>query len=96
MVVANKKKANLGIGISLLLGFLMIGYLVMTASKTGTPPQPNPLISILGYVSTGSMVWGLYNYAKGKGYSGFLAILGFLSLIGWIILVLLPDKRKNG
>ncbi len=67
MVVANKKKANLGIGISLLLGFLMIGYLVMTATKTGSPPQGNPLISLVGYASTGFMIWGLYNYAKGKG-----------------------------
>jgi hypothetical protein len=31
----------------------------------------------------------------GKGYSQFLGILGFLSCIGLVILVVLPDKHKS-
>ena len=58
--------------------------------------QSNPLLSIGGYVSFGFLIWGLYNYAKAKGYSGWLCLLGFLYILGLIILVVLPDKRKNG
>lgn len=35
-----------------------------------------------------------YNYAKAKGYSGWFSLLGLFHLIGFIILLLLPDRTK--
>ncbi len=35
-----------------------------------------------------------YYYAKAKGYSGWLALLGFLNLIGFIIILLLPNRNR--
>ena len=41
-----------------------------------------------------AFVW-YYNFAKAKGYSGCLSLLGFLHLVGFIIILLLPDKTKQ-
>lgn len=40
-------------------------------------------------------IWGLWNYAKGKGYRGTWGLLGLLSVIGLIILAFFPDKKKG-
>lgn len=58
----------------------------------------NISLAILGMVSfLGFIVFalGCYYYAKGKGRSGLWGIIGFLSLIGFIILLILPDKSAN-
>lgn len=41
------------------------------------------------------LIIGLCYYAKGKGYSAALGLLGLLSCIGLLILALLPDKTKD-
>jgi len=38
---------------------------------------------------------GLCYYAKAKGYSGRVGLLGLLSSLGLLILAALPDKTKN-
>lgn len=40
-------------------------------------------------------VWGCWDLAKGKGYSGAVGLLGLLSLVGLIILLALPDKMSS-
>ena len=45
-------------------------------------------------LGTVAFIWGLANYAQGKGYSGWLGCLGLLSILGLIILVVMPDKHK--
>jgi hypothetical protein len=40
-------------------------------------------------------IWGLFNYAKGKGYSGLWGLLGLLSVFGLAILAFFPDKKKG-
>jgi hypothetical protein len=40
------------------------------------------------------LIVGLGYYAKAKGYSGALGLLGLLSCIGILILAILPDKNK--
>lgn len=40
-------------------------------------------------------IWGCVSYAQGKGQSPALGLLGFFSICGLIILILLPDKHKN-
>jgi hypothetical protein len=37
-------------------------------------------------------IWGCTCYAKGKGYGRTVGLLGFLNLIGLLILLSLPDK----
>lgn len=88
MVAEYKKKVNLYIGGSLIAG-LAWGVLSYSANIDGSLTLVvNLLISIV-YFS------GLYYYAKAKGYSGWLLLLGFLHLLGLIILVVLPDKMKQ-
>jgi len=40
-------------------------------------------------------IWGLWNYARGKGYKGTWGLLGLLSVFGLIILAFFPDKKKD-
>ena len=40
-------------------------------------------------------LWGCTQYAKGKGYSPWLGLLGLLTIIGLIALALFPDKHKK-
>jgi hypothetical protein len=40
------------------------------------------------------LILGLCFYARGKGYTMALGLLGLLSIVGLIILAVLPDKRK--
>jgi hypothetical protein len=39
--------------------------------------------------------WGCSNYSVGKGYSKWLGFLGLLSCIGLLVLMILPDRRKE-
>gem|GEM_PF-2104358 len=43
-----------------------------------------------------SFILACVHYAKGKGYSGWLGALGLASIPGLIVLVVLPDKTKDG
>src|SRR5215470_14935933 len=40
-------------------------------------------------------IWGCLDYARWKGYSGWFGFLGFLLVPGLIILVCLPNRRKE-
>jgi hypothetical protein len=40
-------------------------------------------------------IWGLWNYARGKGYRGAWGLLGLLSVFGLIILAFFPDRKKG-
>ena len=51
---------------------------------------------IIFYVCGLAFSYALWCYAKAKGYWGILGIgLAFLGIIGLIILLALPDKRKD-
>ncbi len=54
-------------------------------------------IALLGYTmlvaGTVVFIWGCWSFAKAKGYPGAVGLLGFFSLIGLIILFVLPDRR---
>jgi hypothetical protein len=51
---------------------------------------------IVAVVGLAVFIYGTVNYAMGKGYNGALGLLGLLSCVGLVVLVLLPDKHKNG
>jgi hypothetical protein len=47
---------------------------------------------LVSYVT--AFVW-YFNFAKAKGYSGWWALLGFLHLLGFIIILCMPDKATS-
>jgi hypothetical protein len=52
------------------------------------------LFQIAGLVSyIAAFVW-YFNFAKAKGRSGWWVLLGFLHLLGFIIILILPDKTQ--
>lgn len=79
-------------------GYSMIGIgLLLEIAASIALSLTNLSLLILGTVSfIGFVVFalGCYYYAKSKGRSGLWAILGIFSLIGFIILLVLPDKSE--
>lgn len=98
MISSYKKKANYGIWISLATFIIQIvfGFMALGQITQGNESFiNNPVISIIGLVGYISLFVGIYYYAKAKGYSGWFALLGFLYLIGLIIMFLLKDKTDT-
>ena len=82
MLAEYQKKSNYGIAIGLLL-------------QIASVPLGGTIIATLVLCAgAGFFIYGCCCYAIGKGYSGGFGLLGVLSLLGLIILVLLPDKQK--
>ena len=78
-----KKKYN---NISLALGLpgLLLQYIgAMSSSESAA------LLAVIGSIM---FIVGLAYYAMGKGRSPIWAVMGFLSIIGLIILALLPEN----
>jgi hypothetical protein len=77
-----KKKYN---NISLALG--LPGLLLQSIGTIGNSESAAPL-ALIGSIM---FIIGLAYYAMAKGRSPLWAVMGFLSIIGLIILALLPD-----
>ena len=99
MLFGYKKRVNLGVGIGFLL---QIFGRYMTLEKSGRTGigifniEVEVLFgSIILLIGTALFLYGLCMYAKGKGYNASWGLLGFLTIIGWIILACLPDKHKS-
>jgi hypothetical protein len=94
MLAEQQKRSNIGVGFGLLLE---VGgrFLMATGAKSHdlAVGLGGIVITIAGVVL---FIWGCFEYAKGKGQSPWLGLLGFLSCIGLIILICLPDNYKNG
>jgi len=90
MIEGYRARTNIGVGLGMLAqlsGFFVsyyvhIGILLWLAA-----------ISIYGGFLL--LIWGLWNYAKGKGYKGAWGLLGLLSIFGFAVLALFPDKKKD-
>ena len=53
-------------------------------------------LSVMGqFAGVVLFVWGCKIYAIGKGYSKWLGGLGLLSCLGLLVLMALPDRRKE-
>jgi len=86
MIPSYKNKAN----ISILLYFAsLVSWAVFSAKGIAA------LSSFSFLLSTPLLIAGCYFYGKGKGYNGFICLLGLFSLPGLIVLVALPDKQKT-
>ena len=91
MLAEKKTATNIGVGAG--IGLEFVGVALVLSGR--------PLLSVLALpIGLASMVffgWGCWSYAAGKGYPGVLGLIGlFFSLLGLLILVLLPDKYKDG
>ena len=60
--------------------------------QVGGQMAGEPAVAILGTVL---LIIALAYYAKAKGYYPAWGLLGFLSIIGWIILGLMKDRAKQ-
>ncbi len=88
MLVQHKTQTNIFVGLGIVLNIL---------GKIIEKNAPNlGLLGLLVFIiAAASMIWGCVHYAKGKGYSPYWGALGLLSIIGFIVLALFPDKHKN-
>jgi hypothetical protein len=87
--------------------FLMIALpnFITAYTQVHNGAQPEWIISRMQeidlLINCGALVggilfmFGLGFLAKGKGYSGFLGLLGIVTCIGLLIVLVLPDKTKN-
>ena len=80
---------NLNIGIW--AGFIIqvIGRIAGRSMGGDMGTQIGLVITLLGVVI---FVWGCMRYAVDKGYSKWLGLLGLFSCIGFIVLLVLPEK----
>jgi len=89
MTAEYNRRINIGAG---------IGLLLQLAGRALLHGLAGPSIAVLGWpialVGVGVVVWGCANLAKSKGYGWPLGFLGLLSLIGLLILTLMPDKSR--
>ena|SRR6478609_9501745 len=95
----NRKSLILGIpGLLLQLGCMFLSNLLAANAKSGgaAPPALLALLLVFGaLIGAVLLIVGLCFYAKAKGYSAVLGLLGLLSCIGLLILAVLPDKTKG-
>lgn len=94
----NRKSLSIGIpGLALQILCLLGSNLYVAYAKAHNvaPSAILALLMLLGIVAGDVLlIIGLCYYAKGKGYTPVLGLLGLLSCIGLLILAVLPDKTK--
>ena len=90
MIGEYRIKTNIGVGFGILAQ--IIGFLASYYVQIGIVLW---FAAILIYGGFLTLIWGLWNYAKGKGYKGAWGLLGLLSIFGFVILALFPDKKKS-
>lgn len=89
MLQEKKTKTNLGIGIGLLLSLLQVYFVRQHYLSTALGG------AVLAWIAMGFLCWGCMNYAEGKGHSKWFGLLGLLSVIGYVILMFMPDRNKD-
>ena len=67
-----------------------VGY-----AMKGESPESNPIAIALLLVGTVLAIIGFGYYAKAKGRSMVWGLVGFLGLIGLVVLALLKDKSSD-
>lgn len=82
MLAKHKTTTNLGVG---------CGVALQIASTYVAPPS-SAVLMIVGWIA---FIWGCSEYARGKGHSPWFGALGLLSLLGLIVLAVMPDRHKE-
>ncbi|MBI2161887.1 MAG: hypothetical protein HYU25_16180 [Candidatus Rokubacteria bacterium] len=83
-----KRKINIAVGAGVLVQIVGI---VLTGSRS-VDPDAQPLFNLIG---ASLILYGCVMYARAKGYSGWLGLLGLGWLLGLIVLAMLPDRHKQ-
>ena len=84
-------------GLLLQIACVFLSNVFTTQASAGTVPSVF-LMAAFGFfeiVGGVLLIVGLCFYAKAKGYSAALGMLGLLSCLGLLIIALLPDKTKD-
>jgi len=89
MISEYRIKTNIGVGFGILAQ--IVGFLASYYIQIGIVLWCAAILIYGGFLL---LIWGLWNYAKGKGYKGVWGLLGLLSIFGFVILALFPDKKK--
>lgn len=87
-----RRRARLGgyLGLTLQpLAFLVLGSI----AEIGQPSMRGIGGVFLYLLSLGLMDWGIWNYAKAKGYGNAVASLSILCVYGLLIIACLPRKK---
>lgn len=94
MIAEYQKKSNIGVG----AGFLaeVVGRGIQLVGGSNTSAALLVLGGVIALAGVVLFIWGCVNYCIGKGYSGWLGLLGLVSCLGLIVLIFLPDKHKGG
>lgn len=76
---------------------MIIGFVVLLIGRGVTKISNEGMVigSVIGVAGLVVFVWGTMNYAETKGYSKWLGLLGVFSCIGFLIMVLIPEKRPR-
>jgi hypothetical protein len=85
-------------GLTLQLGcYALVDF--FAAKARGHQPVPAEWVAyaLIGGMLVGTVLFmvALCDFAKAKGYSGFLGLLGSFSCAGLVIIVFLPDRTKK-
>jgi len=89
-MIARYNNLSLALGVPGLIAQGYGGYLQSKPDAVGLVP---PLVLVAGTVL---LMFGLAYYAKAKGRAATWWLMGFLGLIGLIVLAVLPDLAKDG
>ena len=90
MIGEYRLKTNIGVGFGILAQ--VVGFLASYYVHIGIVLWCAAILIYGGFLL---LIWGLWNYAKGKGYKGAWGLLGLFSIFGFAILVFFPDRRKG-
>lgn len=93
MLPEYKKKANIRVGLGFLLWIVLPICGTVLLKSQQLPSYFRFLFPVLLWGGIFLFIWGCTFYAKGKGYGRAVGLLGFLNLIGLLILLCLPDKH---
>ena len=96
MIAHKKKKANIAAGVYLVRLFVLVAYMVSGQVEGNIWETGNALAITIFSINGLSLAAALWLFAEAKGYWGILGlVLIFLNIFGLLILLALPDRRKE-
>jgi hypothetical protein len=78
--------------VGIILGFIVH---VIAGAIAQTSKEGQVIGLVIGIGALALFVWGCMNLALAKGYSKWVGLLGILTCIGFIILILMPDRSRR-
>jgi hypothetical protein len=89
-----KRRAQFGGWLGLALQPIALLFIGSLSELDGMSAKVILGLTVLG-LSFILMDWGIWNYAKSKGYGNYVAALSIFCVYGLVILLCLPDKQRN-